>query len=605
MDEKRKITWMLASLLVVSALIRGFVAGFVEFGYDEVYYYTYALYPDLSHFDHPPLLGWAIQLFTLNLTLDSEFFIRLTAVVAGTVNTWIIFRIGSFIKDDRTGLFAAFLFTTSFYGFILCGIFILPDAPQSLFWLLTLWFLLRSLPDKECSQKSRNFLFAAGFVAGLALLTKYHSVFLITGAFIYILKYNRKWLMAKETWYAFVLIVMCSLPIIFWNVDNDFISFTFHSGRTSTETGPWLHPEFLIVEIFGEIFYNNPINFILIIMALIAMKKGKQFIRKEYRNLILWISLPLIGAFLIFSLFARTLPHWTGPAYFGLILIAASWLSERSKQHHRWKLFPMPIRISAGLLLVLIVLAAGQIRYGWMPLAKWMGRDFTHDMYGWDQLGEKFAPIADFDRELFLIDANAPIFTYRWFPAANFDYYISRKTGHRVYALGTLDRIHKYHWINKERGNLPIGIDAYYITLSDDYEDPQKLYGDLFSIIQPSDTIEITRGNELVRKAFVYRMIALKDDMNFVPDLTIDKGDPVVERMLYFQRQIRSNPEWLRLLRKRAAAAKIGLESMIVLEAQKMLKREQEVKRDNNLLDSLETKLNVDTTPAKFDYFSQ
>ena len=380
---------------------------------------------------------------------------------------------------------------------------------------------------------------------------------------------------------------MLFLPVVFWNIDNDFISFTFHGGRTITETGPWLHPEFLIVEIFGEIFYNNPVNFVVIIIALVAMSKGQQFIKKEYRNLILWITLPLIGTFLIFSLFARTLPHWTGPAYFGLILIAASWLSERSKKRYRWKLFPRPIRISTYLLLLLIVLAVGQIRYGWMPLAKWMGRDFTHDMYGWNQLGEKFAPIADFDRQHFLIDTEAPIFTFRWFPAANYDYYISRKTGNRVYALGTLDRIHKYHWINKERGNLPIGQDVYYITLSDDYADPVELYGDLFTIIQPSDTIEITRGDELVRRAFIYRMIGLKDEMHFVPDHTIDRGDPVVERMLYFQRQIRSNPEWLRVLRKRAAAANMGLDAMIVLEAQEMLKREQEVNQDFNMLDSL------------------
>jgi len=517
MDEKRRIAWILGILLLVSAIIRGFVAGFIEFGYDEVYYWTYALYPDLSHFDHPPLLGWVIQLFTLNLTMDSEFFIRLAAVVAGTLNTWIIFRIGSFIKDARAGLYAAFLFTTSFYGFVLCGIFILPDAPQSLFWLLTLWFLLRSLPDKECSRKSRNFLLFAGVTAGLALLSKYHSVFLVTGAFIYILKYNKSWLTVRETWYAFILIVMMFLPVIFWNFDNDFISFTYHSERTTTETGPLLHPEFLIVEIFGEIFYNNPVNFVLIIMALVAMSKGQQFIKKEYRNLILWISLPLIGTFMIFSLFARTLPHWTGPAYFGFILIAASWLSERSKKHYRWKLFPRPIRISTYLLLLLIILAAGQIRFGWMPLSKWMGRDFTHDMYGWNQLGEKFAPIVQYDRDNHLINAQALIFTFRWFPAANYDYYIARKTGNRIYALSSLDRIHKYHWINMERGNLPAGMDAYFIALSDDYSVPETYFGEMFTLIQPSDTIDIFRGDELVRQAYIYRMFGLKEELIFAP----------------------------------------------------------------------------------------
>ncbi|NQV02137.1 MAG: glycosyltransferase family 39 protein [Bacteroidia bacterium] len=598
MKEDRNISRVLVILLVVSAVIRGFVAGFIEFGYDEVYYWTYALFPDLSQFDHPPMLGWVIQLFTLNLWLDHEFFIRLAAVVFGTINTWVIFRIGSMIKDPRTGLYAAFLYSTSFYAFVICGLFIMPDGPQSLFWLLTLWFLLRSLPDKSFSHTSRNFLFIAGIAAGLALLSKYHSVFLLSGAFIYILLYNRKWLTIKETWYAFILGILIFLPVILWNIENGFISFTYHGERTTTESGPLLHPEFLLVELLGQFFYNNPVNIVLIIMAFISMSRRVRFLKKEYIRLILWISLPLVVTFLIFALFARTLPHWTGPAYFGFILITAAWLSERSKTRYRCKLIPRPIVFSSIFLLTVLTLAVGQIRYGWIPLSKLGVRDLTNDMYGWRQLGEKFTPIAEFDRELLLMDAQAPIFTFRWFPAANYDYYIARKTGNRVYALGSLDRIHKYHWINQERGNLPIGMDVYYIALSDDYEDPNKLYGDLFTVIQPSDTIEITRGDELVRKAFIFRMIGMKDDMEFVPDSEEDIN-PEVERLLFFQRQIRTSPEWIRILRKKTAEEKVSIEVMIVQEAQKMLDREKDVKRDIRKLDSLQNNIVIPVEPEE------
>lgn len=589
MNEERNITRILVILLVVSGLIRGFVAGFIEFGYDEVYYWTYALFPDISHFDHPPMVGWMIQLFTMNLHFDQEFFVRLASVVFGTINTWIIFKIGSLIKDPRTGLYAAFLYSTSFYAFVICGLFILPDGPQSLFWLLTLWFLLRSLPDTTCSRSSRTFLFMAGITAGMAMLSKYHSAFLLSGAFFYILFYHRKWFSVRETWYAFVLAILIFLPVILWNIENNFISFTFHGARTTAENGPLIHPEFFFVELLGQFFYNNPVNVVLIIMALVALGRDKKFLKPDYTRLILWISLPLLATFLVFSLFARTLPHWSGPAYFGFILIAAAWLSERSKKRYHWKLFPRPIIISATLILTVLTLAAGQIRFGWIPLSKWGVRDFTYDMYGWRQLGEKFAPIAEFDRELLLIDAQAPVFTFRWFPAANFDYYIGRETGNRVYALGSLDRIHKYHWINKKRGNLPVGMDVYYITLSDDYEDPLTLYGDLFTVIQPSDTILIIRGDELVRKAFIYRMIGLKEEMEFVPPGTNEAINPEVERLLLFQRQIRTSPEWIKILRKKAVEQKVSIEVMIVQEAQKMLEREKEVKKDLRELDSLQT----------------
>jgi len=87
-------------------------AGFC-LGNDEAYYYTYALYPALSHFDHPPMVGWVIQLFSLNLHFSSEIFIRLAAVLAGTVNTWLMYCIGKQLRDELTGWYAALLYTAS------------------------------------------------------------------------------------------------------------------------------------------------------------------------------------------------------------------------------------------------------------------------------------------------------------------------------------------------------------------------------------------------------------------------------------------------------------------------------------------------------------
>ena len=58
-------------------------------------------------------------------------------------------------------------------------------------------------------------------------------------------------------------------------------------------------------------------------------------------------------------------------------------------------------------------------------------------------------------------------------------------------------------------------MDAYYIGLSDDYEDPVALYGALFDTIIPADTLYITRGHDTVRKAFICRMHGLKSEMIF------------------------------------------------------------------------------------------
>jgi hypothetical protein len=74
MKEAFRPKQMLFFLLVLSTLIRALIAGLFELGNDEVYYWTYAVYPDLSHFDHPPMLGWLIRFFTFNLHFQQEFY---------------------------------------------------------------------------------------------------------------------------------------------------------------------------------------------------------------------------------------------------------------------------------------------------------------------------------------------------------------------------------------------------------------------------------------------------------------------------------------------------------------------------------------------------
>ncbi len=568
MTPERRTYWFLGILLVFSALGRGLVAGFTELGNDEVYYWTYARFPDLSHFDHPGMVGWVIQLFTLNLLLDNEFFIRLAAVVFGTGSTFLIFLIGKEIRNNATGLTAALLFTTSFYGFILSGIFILPDTPQIFFWLLALYFLVVALPDTTLSLRSRQFMLFSGIASGLAILSKYHSVFLPAGAILYILSYNRSWLKAKEFYASLAMICLLALPILFWNLENDFISFTFHEGRIGV-TSKGIQIQYFLTEIAGQFFYNNPVNVVIIIISFVALIRGTDFLNLPARRILLFTSVPLILVFTSFSLFRSTLPHWTGPGYTGLILLAAAWLNgplnrDTPPRFRRW----VAILPAMLLMVSLLTVAIGQIRYGWIPLRKMGVDDVTTDIYGQEQLATKIAPQIKWAEENFLIEPGSPLLTFRWFPAANFDYYIGRKINRNVYAIGTLERIHKYHWINKQRGNLPRGSDAWYIALSDDYEDPSGLYGALYELIIPADTIVILRGSDTIRKAFLFRLIDLKEPMVFNPVDSVKTGvKGKMDTLIYFMKQIRSDDRWIKILEKRAAEQGATLEEMVLREA--------------------------------------
>lgn len=511
--KEKKIHRSLFILIIISTIIRGFLAWFIEFGNDEVYYWTYALYPDLSHFDHPPMVGYLIQLFTLNLNNDTEFFIRLPSVIFGAVNTWLIFMIGKRIKDAITGFYAAILYTASIYCFIIAGTFILPDTPQLFFWLLGLYFLINAMKDKEITSFTRKNMLFAGIAIGLGMLSKYTSIFLWIGAGLYILFYSRKWLLRKEFYFAMMISAIVFIPVIVWNIQNDFISFSFQGERVDIfKSGVNLNA--FITELSGQIFYNNPVNFILIILALIYLINRKKFIGKASKRLLLWTSIPIVLLFLAFSLFRSTLPHWTGPGYIGLILLASAFISEWYRKKTR--LFPWPLKASLIFMLMIIILGAGQVRYGLLfesnekEISSLGKKDISLDMYGWRQLGEKFGDIYQRDIENKTIDSSSAIVSYRWFPAANLDYYVARPLDINVKAIGTLERIHKYAWINNYRGGFDLGENDYFITDSRDFKDPFALYNDYYEEIIPTDTISIRRNDKAAKNFFIYRMKNLK-----------------------------------------------------------------------------------------------
>jgi hypothetical protein len=503
--SEKDITRYLVILIVISTVVRALVAAFTDLGNDEAYYWTYALYPDLSHFDHPPMVGFMIQLFTANLHLPGEFFMRLSSVLFGALNTWLIFRIGSRLRNAYTGFYAALLYTGSVYCFVIAGIFILPDTPQLLFWLLSLHLLLGSLNADPATKKEKSRLLLAGLTIGLAMLSKYTAVFLWVGALLYILFYDRKWLKTKELYLALSFSALLFLPVIIWNVKNGFISFTYHSERVDILSGG-LRPDFFLTELGGQFFYNNPVNVILILTALWAVVRKRTFLKRGLTAALLFYSLPLILLFLLFALFRATLPHWTGPGYIALMLLAAAWLDERQRLSSRRVMVPLWNKISLGLLLVIMATGFIQIRTGFIPFNRWHIGDPSMEMYGWKQLRHKFTPLYRDDIQQGRMNPGSVIITSKWFPAAHLDYYVATPEHIPLFAVNTLGEIHKYAWIDKERVGLKKGTDAWYITTDTYYSDPARLYGGLFREISQPDTLLIDRGNKVMREVYVYRM---------------------------------------------------------------------------------------------------
>ena len=496
-------------IVFINLLLKVLPASLVELGNDEVYYWTYALFPDWSHFDHPPMVGLAMQLFTLNLTLNSEFFIRLAPLLLSSANIILLFSLVKKLYSLQAAYISSLLFTSSVYFNLICGLFILPDTPQMFFVLLALYYGLPAMTTFDPTKKDSLKIILFGLFTGLAFLSKYHSLFLWFGFGLYILLNDRRWLKRPSLYISILVTLLTMIPVIYWNINNNFVSFTFHGSRVGLFNSP-LRPDRFLQFILGQVFYQNPVLFVIYVLTLFSLfKKGRNALTGK-EKLLLCLSLPLILIFTLFSLFKDTLPHWTGPAYIGMIVLSSDWLSGKL---HSYRRRVMNTLLGANAVLFLILLLGFiQINYGILyppnknEEAKHLGtKDVTLDMFGWHQAGLKFQQFLlkegieqkDFNK--------VKIISNNWFPAANIDFYIAHPLKIDLLVYGSLAQTHKYFWINKTR-KISAGDKIFYITSSQYFNDPEKP-GSKFGRIEPRDTIQIKRNGKTVKNLFIYQLI--------------------------------------------------------------------------------------------------
>lgn len=518
---------LLALLILLSTIFRAVIASIVELGNDEVYYRIFALFPQLSYYDHPPLLSLLIRLTTLGSETSSEFLARLTSIIIGAVNTFIIYSIArkpifnSTSKKvtkpedmDRRGFYAAMLYTGSIYASVILGIFIMPDTPLSLFWLLAISCFIDILPKDSTIKFSNRKMLLAGAYIGIAMLSKYSGLYLWGAAGLYILLFNRELLKKWSLWIAPIITFIFFLPVIIWNIENQFISFTFHSARVVSDSEiNWLS---FGREIIGGLFYNNPINYILIITAIIAYYKHKsiKFIKRESLRFIFCFSIPMIMLFLYISLTKDTLPHWAAPAYFALIILCSCYLtSVRRSVALRW------IRSSVFFTALILIIGVIQINYGLLmgatdsesKLATGKS-DVTLDMYGWREFEKEFSKIYSSDiKQGIMPDSDVTMYSALWFEAAHLDCYVALKNNIKLKTVAPVEDSHLYDWITEWRGGIEKAAPAYMVATSRFFEAESQVFTEFgITATSPCEEVAIYRNDEVVEYFYLYRINPLR-----------------------------------------------------------------------------------------------
>ena len=316
--------------------------------YDEAYYWVWGQNLSLSYFDHPPMIAYMIR-FT-SLFGHNEGFVRLSAVITTSITILTLYKLAQKMFDQKTADITALL---AIACPLMQGMFfvVTPDCPLLMFWALTLYCIYCGIFENKVWQ-----IYLAGIFAGCSLLSKYTGVLIFPGIFIFLLsnKEYRHFLVKKDLYLAFILAIIIFTPVIIWNYQHDWVSFTYQI-KHGVDSDPRLN-----WQSFGDFWGGGALVVgptIFITMLYYSIRYLKNNYTSPKLAFLFWSYAFGLIFFAYCSLYKHTEANWPAPVYLSGMILAGYWLA---KFNNRWV-----YRVSVGF--VLIVLLIGKFPLTFIP----------------------------------------------------------------------------------------------------------------------------------------------------------------------------------------------------------------------------------------------
>jgi 4-amino-4-deoxy-L-arabinose transferase-like glycosyltransferase len=306
----------------IVAIVRLLLAPMVGLGVDEAHYVLYALNLDLSYFDHPPLVGW-VQYISVSLFGANEFGARVPAILIGIISSLSLYSLLYSIEQSAQKSFIATLALHASFIFNALFIMLMPDT--LLFALIIPIIFAVIKVERENSLLSWLIL---GVLLGIAGLSKYTAVLFIVPIIIYVLIKKRYKLFYSIKIIPAVFIALAIIsPVIIWNIQNDWISFSYQSNHVVGEAS--IHWNGFFRSLASQLAAYNPFFVPLAFYGLYKSFRSKN----DLLLLSALFGLVLIAFFTYASLYKTALPHWSALFYLLFIPIGAYFLIDSYKKY--------------------------------------------------------------------------------------------------------------------------------------------------------------------------------------------------------------------------------------------------------------------------------
>jgi hypothetical protein len=282
-------------VLLATLAIKLILAWIIPMSGDEAYFIVWAQHPDFGYYDHPPMVGWVLQLMLF--LGSSEVLLRLPAIMLSSLIGICIYLLLK-SKDETKAALVAILYLLSPLNIL--NVLVTTDTPLILFAFLSGVALFKAL-------KNNNLVWygVSGALFGMAFLSKYFAV-LIGLSYLAYFTFTAK---NKKKSAGFILLFLAALPFallnLYWNYTHcwDNILFNLYNRNEGEQLSLGKVAIFLGTQIY---LMSPPVIYYLFK----CRTRFRQQIQREHFALFVWLFVLPMAAFALLSLKKTIGLHW-------------------------------------------------------------------------------------------------------------------------------------------------------------------------------------------------------------------------------------------------------------------------------------------------------
>ena len=359
---------------------------------DECSYWAWSRHLDWSYFDNSGMTAYLIRLSTEIFGRSTPFTVRFPFLVAAFITTITVYFSASLVSGSRwAGAYSALFFNLAPLSLFGAGTAV-HDNALIMFWALALWFAAKFLK----SENPANF-YLVGIACGLAILSKYTGVLIVPAVMLWLIASKRyRYLLAqKEPWIGAIIAALFTLPIIWWNYQNEWASFKHILFIGSTHGGFWRRVSDGLGYQLSQLLTISPFFYFAIIATIISSTVAQFRTRNDNQLLLLMMGFPLL-LFSVMAFKGHAEANWAVMGYLSTGILTVMALMDCNDPATKFisKRFGVRrfVRIGTIIAVLLVVLITAHAWVGLVPAFVekriWKADRIIWETRGWHGLGQ-------------------------------------------------------------------------------------------------------------------------------------------------------------------------------------------------------------------------